>query len=116
MENSVGDLISRERLRKMIKATKQCTGDYVISAYWTGYVVALSTLEGLIADIPAVDAVPVVHGRWVPNIREDTRAYPPYTYQNGFKCSVCGRVTRSKKEPYCHCGAKMDKEGDDALD
>jgi hypothetical protein len=56
----------------------------------------------------AVDAAPVVHGRWIPNIREETRAHPPYTYQNGFKCSLCGRVTRSDKEPYCHCGARMD--------
>ena len=60
---------------------------------------------------PTVDAVPVVHGRWIPNIRENTRAYPPYEWQDGFKCSLCGRVER-KKEPYCNCGAKM-VAGDD---
>lgn len=100
------DLISRERLTKRLEGVLAM----VINEPNQTYANAIRSALSEVRMAPAVDAVPVVHGRWAPNIREDTRAYPPYTYQNGFKCSVCGRVTRSKKEPYCHCGAKMDKE------
>lgn len=55
-------------------------------------------------ELPAVDAVPVVHGRWV--------------YEDGdpatIPCSVCNyRVMRYNNTKYCpNCGAKMDKEGE----
>lgn len=91
------DLISREAAKEAVKYIPWCD--------W-------SAVGRTLDELPAVDAAPVVHGLWIPNIREDTRAYPPYIYQNGFKCSLCGRVERSNKEPYCHCGAKMDA-GDD---
>lgn len=74
------------------------------------YAEGWNSLIKIIKDAPAVDAEPVRHGRWMENIVEDVRAYPPYSYKNGYKCSLCGRKTRSKKEPYCHCGAKMDAE------
>ena len=101
-----GDLISRSGLLKKIRvyADSKVTNEGVETANNI-----LKTVQ-VIGKMPAVDAAPVVHGRWLPNIREDTRAYPPHTWQNGFKCSLCGRVTRSRKEPYCHCGAKMDLE------
>ena len=62
---------------------------------------------------PAVDAVPVVHGRWSPS-----------TIQYGFViCNVCGDWRSSHwvedRFNYCpNCGAKMDGErkGDDAAD
>lgn len=63
-----------------------------------------------INSIPAADVAPVVHGRW---IGYDASYYRNYTYGAHpvnlirHKCSVCGRSV-SKKEPYCHCGAKMD--------
>lgn len=56
------------------------------------------------------DAEPVRHGRWVENVVVDTRAWPPYSYKNGYACSLCDRITRTNNEPYCHCGAKMDLE------
>lgn len=64
----------------------------------------------IVASIQAADVAPVVHGRW---IGYDASYYRNYTYGAHpvnlirYKCSVCGR-TVSKKEPYCHCGAKMD--------
>lgn len=36
--------------------------------YGTGYFSALSVVEGMLAYAPTVDAVPVVHGRWVEHI------------------------------------------------
>lgn len=53
---------------------------------------------------PTIDAVPVVHGRWIHDIN------------NLYSCSECmERETMSPKKlkPYCpNCGAKMDGEAD----
>lgn len=49
---------------------------------------------------PTIDAVPVVHGRWVNNGIPDSML-------SG--CSVCGCPYGSSGFRYCpHCGAKMD--------
>ena len=60
---------------------------------------------------PTVDAVEVVHGRWLPDMEEfdDDPAVGIRggVFQTGWKCSICGRSER-EKEPYCNCGAKMD--------
>lgn len=70
----------------------------------------------VITRIPAADVAEVRHGRWNPEIHH---TYIPVEYdQNGdpilheytsFRCSLCGRE-EPKEEPYCHCGARMDKE------
>ena len=54
-----------------------------------------------IKKLPAVDAVPVVHGRWV-NKNEEGVYGPAY-------CSVCDFELRIDDTPYCPmCSAKMD--------
>lgn len=61
--------------------------------------------ESILWQMPTVDAVEVVHGRWLPVIDE----YPQFLKMpmlTGYKCSVCGRY-EAQEEPYCHCGAKM---------
>ena len=61
------------------------------------------------ANVPAVDAVPVVHGRW------EERMYE----WNGIKCilyfcSVCEEAHNYGKAKYCPgCGAKMDGRDED---
>lgn len=56
-------------------------------------------------ELPAVDAAPVVYGRWV--------------YEHGdpvmMPCSVCGyRVFRYNNTRYCpNCGARMDGDDND---
>lgn len=54
-----------------------------------------------IANFPAADVAPVVHGWWIFN--DDWW---------DFRCSLCGSyVGNIKKLNYCpNCGAKMDKE------
>lgn len=61
--------------------------------------------------LPAVDAAPVVHGRWI----EDERTYPGAGLANNI-CSVCGKIAFSSKQglsinrkyKFCpNCGAKM---------
>lgn len=65
-----------------------------------------------LADVPTVDAVPVVHGYWINT--------PPYyaingNYNKAQECSVCHSFfvspgnTPYSNHPYCcECGAKMD--------
>ena len=56
----------------------------------------------MIARQPAADVVPVVHGKWISFLDGDH--IMPERY---YRCSRCGRV-ESRRQPYCHCGAKMD--------
>lgn len=53
-------------------------------------------------EVPAADVAPVVHGRWISFLDGDH--IMPERY---YRCSRCGRV-ESRRQPYCHCGAKMD--------
>lgn len=61
-------------------------------------------------NIPAADVAPVVHGRWISCLDGDH--IMPERY---YRCSRCGRV-ESRRQPYCHCGAKMDGGDNDAAD
>lgn len=67
----------------------------------------------LVRKAPAADVEPVRHGKWIKK-RRGTKSPEGYYYWNTpltriFVCSECGRQ-ENKREPYCHCGAKMDKE------
>lgn len=64
----------------------------------------IDTLKSL--DIPTIDTVPVVHGRW-----EHTHTSSSY-YSECWKCSVCGfEDTEGYDFRFCPtCGAKMDLE------
>ena len=55
-----------------------------------------------IKNMPAADVAEVVHGRWISFLDGDH--IMPERY---YRCSRCGRV-ESRRQPYCHCGAKMD--------
>lgn len=63
-----------------------------------------------IDDIPTADVAPVVHARW------DSVGFDRFWNKFIFGCTRCQRrVKVSKREdlkdfPYCHCGARMDKE------
>ena len=65
----------------------------------------------LLAEMPAADVAPVVHGKWAPSERN-----PSFLV-----CSVCGDCyvydewVYERKWRYCpNCGAKMDGKGEDA--
>lgn len=68
-----------------------------------GYCAGWNGVISLIEKAPTVDAVPVVHGRWI--LKETCG---PNTKK--FHCSVCNKVPKSLcTETYCpNCGAKMD--------
>ena len=100
------DLISRSALKAQIK-----------QAGW------LDALDGSVAvflanTAPAVDAAPVVHGRWVDTGLENSTG-------KIIKCSACGRLRNPNENDvalgrielhplYCDaCGARMDGGEDD---
>lgn len=58
----------------------------------------------IVMDAPAVDAVPVVHGRWLNNGIHGSVLC---------RCSECHYDAAAYSFRYCPmCGAKMDEEGD----
>ena len=61
-------------------------------------------------NIPTVDAVEVVHGRWDETEEEVWHLYKRWSITR-FRCSQC-KQTGNKKSNYCpNCGAKMDGDG-----
>ena len=70
-------------------------------------------ITDLVNGIPAVDAVPVVHGRWT---EEETSENTIDEWQSA-KCTNCGKYHTTpylyyfNDYKFCpHCGAKMDGE------
>ena len=56
----------------------------------------------VIESIPAVDAAPVIHGRWI-----DIPDKPEWDQK---MCSICGDYFCCQGNYCSNCGAKMDKE------
>lgn len=68
-------------------------------------------VRALIDEQPTIDAVPVVHGRWIGWSGEKMVDYYNETYKkiHGYRCSNCNRNTAVKSK-YCSCcGALMDE-------
>lgn len=87
----MGDLISRSALRE-----EHLKRDFFPAI-----------TRHLIDNAPAVDAVPVVHGRWVE--RHHNNPLGGYFMNH---CSVCG-MGRYEEYNYCpNCGTKMDGGND----
>lgn len=64
-----------------------------------------SLVQQYIDKAPTVDAVEVVHGRWV-NSYMNRYGHPCHC------CSVCGFKASHQDKNYCpNCGAKMDGDG-----
>ena len=65
----------------------------------------------IIQNTPTVDAVEVVHGRWIETLVPD--GYVQKASRMRKQCSVCG-WTNACRYNYCpNCGAKMDGERKD---
>lgn len=89
----------------------RCSRDVLPADYCAGW----NGLIRLLEKAPTVDAVPVVHGRWI--YEEETL----FTL-SGYRCSVCRRPRWLSPDvpeafKYCtNCGAKMDGGDNDAAD
>lgn len=83
---------------------------YDLNNYFSFYAVT----DDEIAEMPTIDAAPVVHAKWIKN--EDMRRMNGHIYD--WCCSNCGGFAvkgiynnYDDKTPYCpKCGAKMDGE------
>ena len=63
-----------------------------------------------LADVPEVDAVEVVHGRWIEKV-DMVASYLADCEETFYECSVCNSPNFGES-PYCpNCGAKMDGDG-----
>lgn len=88
--------------------------DALIAEYDRVHIGAPGGARKLMQDAPTVDAVEVVHGRWL-FVTKGQRT-------SAYVCSKCNRAVTvvcnedkikeqlAKRYPYCHCGAKMDGE------
>jgi len=81
--------------------------------------VSPESVIGVIETIPAVDAAPVVHARWIETkIPANTTGHGGVGQdkKNGWLCSNCRCAFDAKLlwcQNYCpNCGAKMDGDGD----
>ena len=89
-----------ELLKKQIDDFKRAVNSIepMNSDYLTGYISALSVVEGEIAEQPTADVAPVRHGHWI-----------ECNYGLTFECSECKYPTEYNLTDYCpNCGAKMD--------
>ena len=92
------DLISRSELKKVLRRWAEIyRDDITVNAF-----VGLGVAAGELRKAPAIDAVPVVHARWI------------HDNNNLYGCSECmARETMSHKKlkKFCpNCGARMDAE------
>lgn len=60
-----------------------------------------------INQIPSADVAPVVHGMWMELMSLEPTIFGGFMPKKVLVCSECGRKAKFR-EPYCHCGAKMD--------
>lgn len=96
------DLISRSAALAVGNVRKVTEFDE--AGYGMSYnAVSVEAIEAL----PAIDAVPVVHARWIdPCINK--YGHPCH------HCSACGFKASQKDRNYCpNCGARMDKKEND---
>ena len=81
----MGDLIDRDKIYEAVYDLA-CKSVGVIGGISEDYAYGLREAAHMIEEAPAVDAAPVVHGRWV--------EYPVAHY---FKCSKCKYIVPYKK-------------------
>lgn len=85
--------------------------DHSHAKIWTATITGIQHSIKRLDNAPTIDAVPVVHGRWV----ETGKVFVHSMYDLFTKCSKCsfGHVRNEYQEPYRYCpncGAKMDAE------
>jgi hypothetical protein len=90
-----------------------------INEMYLAPVARTSLLLAKLRELPAADVAPVVHGRWM---EEKRQTLLPVEYDDVgepilhdyvvYRCDRCGRTCK-QKEPYCHCGAKMEDGGNE---
>lgn len=89
--------------KRAVNAVKPMNSDYL-----TGYISALSAVEGAIAEQPTADVVPVRHGCW----RIIETLCGGGKEAKYYRCSECNKANVICSN-YCpNCGARMDGDAD----
>ena len=103
------DLISREALKNAIATAR--TNYNTCPEYNELFKYFSDLVSAMIDKMPAVDAEPVRHGKWL----KVSRMLPP-EWHDKKRCSVCAnfalndRLGRVRLSNYCpNCGAKMEE-------
>ena len=105
------DLISRKALMQRLHDAGGCGAPP--ESWADGYDKAIDLAYGMAENAPAIDAAPVVHGRWegwiIPAFYGlDDFGEPIYRDAAFYRCSICSRKS-AIKEKFCpSCGAMMD--------
>ena len=102
------DLISRSALLEQVHNERDIAHSKVQEyggIFWIGVRSALNWCIAKLNEDPAVDAVPVVHGRWIKH--DNGIGYLP-----SYECSVCGKLWNADMYFCGECGAIMDGEND----
>ena len=95
----IDDLISRKDAIEVIEAVEGLCSQKIA-------ITNCAKIWQQIKDLPSVDAVPVVHGRWI--TRKERPAYTVSYLIEFYDCSICGKEYVYASN-YCpHCGARMD--------
>ncbi len=90
-------MATEKRLISLDEALKATHGEI----YWTESQQA--AVRSFLVQQPKVDAVEVVHGRWVRKAHDGA-----FGVFHLWHCSVCDTI-RARQDPYCgECGAKME--------
>ena len=111
----MSDLISRSALLKRVESVN---GIIVAGPFGDGIEFGIDTAKEWITEAPAVDAVPVVHGRWI-----EKKRWSMGKWQKWLECSGCGHQDHNlnmyedmpftAQSNYCpNCGTKMDGGND----
>ena len=88
-------------LEKLSRMIEYCKTDSKVNG-----LTALFQVGDAVMDCPTIDAVEVVHGRWIETEEEVWHLYQRRTITR-FRCSQCEQ-TENKKSNYCpNCGADM---------
>ena len=82
----------------------------LLAAYDKAHVGPPGGARKLIAEAPAADVAPVVHGRWNGWHGDKMVAEDKYKHYHYYSCNKCGRKSAVASN-YCpNCGARMDGE------
>ena len=104
-----GDLISRKALRDEVRTLKAEAEPFQNSTYKTGYISALSTVEGVLAYADVLEVVRCKDCVYRMDVNECPMCWTEW-FEDAFDGMDCVTRDNTTDDGFCHKGAKMDLE------